>query len=218
MKGQFFPYADERISGKTPYFTYGLIAANIIAFLASLFSFEYAINTLGFVPANPGIIPVFTHMFLHGGILHIFVNMWYLYIFGDNMEVAFGGLKFTSFYVVSGLAALAFHYLTNPLSAVPVVGASGAVSGVLGAYLVLLPHMKIRAIGFYTLWRLPTYVIIGTWFIFQFSFALYGLVFGDAGNIAFWAHIGGFITGVIIGLVYNKRKWVRLFKRYRNHG
>jgi len=215
MKAQFFPYADEKISKKTPYFTYGLIVANVAVFIISLFSFEYLITTFGFIPANPDIVSMFTHMFLHGGVLHLFVNMWYLYIFGDNMEVAFGGGKFIVFYIISGLFALAFHYITNPLSAIPVVGASGAVSGVLGAYLVLLPHMKIRAVGFYTLWKLPTYVIIGSWFIFQLLFALYGLFFGDTSNIAFWAHIGGFIMGVMIGLIYNKRKWVKLVKRYR---
>lgn len=139
MKAQFFPYADERISKKTPYFTYGLIVANVIAFIISLFSFEYVITTFGFIPANPDIVSMFTHMFLHGGILHLFVNMWYLYIFGDNMEVAFGGAKFIAFYIISGLFALTFHYITNPLSAIPVVGASGAVSGVLGAYLGTAP-------------------------------------------------------------------------------
>ncbi|MCK4497355.1 MAG: rhomboid family intramembrane serine protease, partial [Candidatus Aenigmarchaeota archaeon] len=110
--------------------------------------------------------------------------------------------------------ALSFHYITDFGSSLPVVGASGAVSGILGAYLVLLPHMKIKAIGFYTLWKLPTYVIIGSWFVLQLVLAFIS-VFTDWSNVAFWAHVGGFVFGAMIGFIYNKHLWVKLVKRYR---
>jgi membrane associated rhomboid family serine protease len=214
MKAQFFPYADENISKETPWLTYGIILANVLFFVFSMVDFEGIVTTYGFIPLKPGIIPVFTSMFLHGGVLHLFVNMWYLYIFGDNVEHAFGRVKFLFFYLASGIFALAFHFITNFGSDLPVIGASGAVSGVLGAYLVLLPHMKIKAIGFYTLWKLPTYVVIGSWFALQLAFAIFS-VFTDWSNVAFWAHVGGFVFGVIVGLIYNKRLWFRLFARYK---
>ena len=214
MKAQFFPYADENISKKTPYFTYGIILVNVLTFIFSFIDFEGIVTTYGFIPANPSILATFTSMFLHAGILHIFINMWYLYIFGDNLEYAFGRVKFLIFYLASGIFALSFHYITDFGSSLPVVGASGAVSGILGAYLVLLPHMKIKAIGFYTLWKLPTYVIIGSWFVLQLVLAFIS-VFTDWSNVAFWAHVGGFVFGAMIGFIYNKHLWVKLVKRYR---
>lgn len=214
MKAQFFPYADENISKKTPYFTYGIILVNVLTFIFSFIDFEGIVTTYGFIPANPSILAAFTSMFLHAGILHIFINMWYLYIFGDNLEYAFGRVKFLLFYLASGIFALSFHYITDFGSSLPVVGASGAVSGILGAYLVLLPHMKIKAIGFYTLWKLPTYVIIGSWFVLQLVLAFIS-VFTDWSNVAFWAHVGGFVFGAMIGFIYNKHLWVKLVKRYR---
>jgi membrane associated rhomboid family serine protease len=214
MKAQFFPYADESISDKPPYFTYGIILANVLVFVFSLFNFEAVVTAYGFIPTNPSFLAVFTSMFLHAGILHIFVNMWYLFIFGDNIEHAFGRVKFLLFYLASGGFALAFHYITDFGSSLPVVGASGAVSGVLGAYLILLPHMKIKAIGFYTLWKLPTYIIIGSWFVLQLLLVFIS-VFTDWSNVAFWAHIGGFVFGAMIGFVYNKQLWVKLLRRYK---
>ncbi|MCK4497474.1 MAG: rhomboid family intramembrane serine protease, partial [Candidatus Aenigmarchaeota archaeon] len=110
MKAQFFPYADENISKKTPYFTYGIILVNVLTFIFSFIDFEGIVTTYGFIPANPSILATFTSMFLHAGILHIFINMWYLYIFGDNLEYAFGRVKFLLFYLASGIFALSFHY------------------------------------------------------------------------------------------------------------
>lgn len=216
MKAQFLPYSDEKISKKTPYVTYGLIIANILIFILSFIDFEGIVTTYGFIPADPSLISVFTSMFLHAGIFHIALNMWYLYIFGDNIEHAFGRTKFLLFYMASGIFALTFHYMTSPSSVFPAVGASGAISGVLGAYLVMLPRMKIKAIGFFTLWKLPTYIIIGSWFALQIILAVSG-IFTEWGDVAFWAHIGGFVFGAMMGFLYNKYTWTSLFRRYRKH-
>ena len=213
MKGQFFPYKDENVTTKTPYFTYGLIAANLGIFLFSLLNFENIVMAYGFVPAAPLLLTALTSMFLHGDIFHVGVNMWYLYLFGDNVECVFGRFRFLAFYLVSGFVATAFHFMTNIQSDIPVIGASGAVSGILGVYMVMFPHIKIRAVGFYTLWRLPTYVIMGSWFVLQLILGLLSLTSG-AGQVAFWAHIGGFVFGALVGLVFNRLYWKRLSKRY----
>jgi membrane associated rhomboid family serine protease len=214
MKAQFFPYEDVNLSDRPPYFTYGIILANIVLFAASFIDLEFVLTTYGFTPASPGMLAAFTSMFLHAGVIHLFVNMWYLYIFGDNIEYAFGRAKFLLFYLASGIFALAFHYVTSFGSDIPVVGASGAVSGILGTYLVLLPHMKIKAIGFYMVWKLPTYVIIGSWFVLQLVLAIFS-VFASWSNVAFWAHVGGFVFGAMVGFIYNKHLWARLARRYR---
>lgn len=213
MKGQFFPYKDDNVTDKTPHFTYGLVGINVVIFLFSLFNFEYIVNTFGFIPTAPLLVSAFASMFLHGDILHVGINMWYLYLFGDNIECVFGRFKFLAFYLASGFFALAFHYIVNFNSSLPVIGASGAVSGILGVYLVMFPHIKIRAIGFYTLWKLPTYVIMGSWFILQLIMGLLSLTAGGA-EIAFWAHIGGFLFGAMIGLIFNKWKWGNLAKKF----
>ncbi len=167
-------------------------------FVWSLTNFESIINAYGFIPANFALLTLFTSMFLHGGFGHIFGNMWFLYLFGDNVEDKFGKAKYILFYIASGLAAALVHYLSDPVSAVPTIGASGAISGVLGAYLVFFPHAKVHTIGpFYQRLTLPAYAMLGLWFVMQFL----GL-FGSGGGIAFWAHIGGFAFGAAVGWIY----------------
>ena len=191
MKGQFFPYKDENVSKSTPYVTYALIAVNVIVFIISLADFENIITTYGFKPSEFVLITLLTSVFLHGGIEHIFGNMWFLFMFGDNVEDKFGKIKYIIFYLAAGLVATLAHYMMNIGSNIPAIGASGAISGVLGAYIVFFPHAKVHTIGpFYQRFTIPAYVMLGIWFLMQF----FG-VFAGAGGIAFWAHIGGFVFG-----------------------
>lgn len=198
MKGQFFPYKDENVAKSKPYITYGIIIACVAVFAWSLTDFENIINTYGFTPADFVLITLFTSMFLHGSIGHIFGNMWFLFIFGDNVEDKFGKMKYILFYIAAGVAAALVHYLSDTGSAIPTIGASGAISGILGAYVVLFPHAKVHTIGpFFQRFPLPAYAMLGLWFALQFL----GL-FGSGGGIAFFAHIGGFVFGAAIALVY----------------
>ena len=146
-------------------------------------------------------------MFLHGSWGHILGNMWFLFIFGDNVEEAFGHLKFLIFYLVSGLVAAALQVVMEPGSMIPMVGASGAISGVLGAYVVLYPRARVHNLlflGFYlTTIRLPAWVMLGYWIALQ---VLGGIMAQSGeGGTAFWAHIGGFGAGVILGFLFGTR-------------
>lgn len=194
MKGQFFPYKDENAAKSKPYLTYGLIAVNVAVFLWSLTNFEYIINTYGFTPASAALFTVFTSMFLHGGLAHLFGNMWYLFIFGDNVEDKFGRARFFLFYLASGAAATALHFLTNLGSQVPAIGASGAISGVLGAYLVMFPKVRVHIASYYYHGTVPASVMIGFWFVLQLVFGAASIL-GAGSGIAFFAHIGGFVFG-----------------------
>jgi membrane associated rhomboid family serine protease len=147
---------------------------------------------------------LFTSMFMHGGLMHILGNMWYLWIFGDNVESKLGKFNFLIFYLFSGLIAAFAQILTNPNSVVPMVGASGAISGVLGAYLVLYPYGRVLTLiplpFFLTrLIELPAIVLLGFWFVLQFFGGLSSTVGG--GGVAYWAHAGGFVAGAAIALL-----------------
>ena len=200
MKGQLFPYKDENVAKNIAHVTYVLIAMNVIIFVWSLTDFENIINTYGFTPAIPALLTVFTSMFLHGGLDHLFGNMWFLFIFGDNVEDRLGKMKFIVFYLASGAAATALHFLTNAGSTVPAIGASGAISGVLGAYLVMFPHVRVHVASYFYAGTVPAYVMIGFWFVLQFIFGAASLLGGVGSGIAFWAHIGGFLFGAIAAL------------------
>ncbi len=203
-KGQFFPYSDSAPRKSLPVFTVLLILANVAVFFWSYFlnfdAFDSIVYALGFTPANPTVLTLFTSMFLHGGIDHIFGNMWYLWIFGDNVEDKFGRFKFILFYFMSGLAATFTQYLTEPASAIPSIGASGAISGVLGAYMVFYPKEKVLSSIGYSFVRIPAFVVIGFWFFIQFIFGTVSLLGGVGSGIAFWAHIGGFVFGFVVAL------------------
>ncbi len=197
MKGFFFPYKDDNISKSKPYVTYALIIITVLVFIISLADFENIINVYGFKPSEFVFITLLTSMFLHGGIGHIFGNMWYLFMFGDNIEDRLGKLKYTAFYIFSGLAATLAHYLTNIGSEIPTIGASGAISGVLGAYIVFFPHVRVHVASYYYGGTVPAYAMLGLWFLMQFLG-----VFAGEGGIAFFAHIGGFIFGAVVAWIY----------------
>lgn len=148
------------------------------------------------------IVPLFTSMFLHGGFLHILGNMWFLWIFGDNIEDYLGHFKYLIFYLTSGLAAAFAQVLLSPHSRVPTVGASGAIAGVLGAYFVLYPKARVLIwFPIFFFFYLPAWVTLGYWFVIQFvsgaatSLASYS---DTAGGVAFWAHVGGFVAGIVL--------------------
>lgn len=226
------PLRDRNPSGTFPFVTIALILANAVVFLYQLslgenlpaFLIQY-----GLVPAKvhyygevPGIalrqvvLPFFTSMFFHGGWLHIIGNMWYLWIFGDNVEDRLGHLRFFLFYVLCGIGAALFHTFLNLHSTVPCVGASGAIAGVLGAYLVCFPFARVLTavpiFFFIELIEIPAVVLLLFWFILQFfngtlSIAVTAQTGG--GGVAWWAHVGGFLWGMLFINVFSKRKEFR---------
>src|SRR5215831_1820158 len=150
-----------------------------------------------------GALPLLTSMFLHGGWLHFLGNMLYLWVFGDNVEDRVGHFGFLMFYFACGLAAAFLHIFTNPASTVPTVGASGAIAGVLGAYLVLFPGARVLTLVpiffFFQLIELPALLFLGFWFVMQFFSGAMSLTAGrDVGGTAWWAHIGGFCAGIVL--------------------
>ncbi|MEM7825832.1 MAG: rhomboid family intramembrane serine protease, partial [Candidatus Aenigmatarchaeota archaeon] len=222
-KGQFFPYADSAPRRTFPILTILLIISNILIFIWSLFSAEVLYNIqgevvqipevylkYGFIPSKFSLISlsslatIFTSMFLHGGIDHIFGNMWYLWIFGDNVEDKLGKIKFLLLYFLSGLGATFLHYLTNLGSEIPAIGASGAISGILGSYILLFPREKVLTRFGYAFVRIPAFIVIGLWFFIQFIFGTISFLGGIGSGIAFFAHVGGFIFGFLFTLLLKK--------------
>ena len=147
-----------------------------------------------------------TSMFLHGGWLHLIGNMWFLWLFGNNVEDSMGHARYLFFYLISGLAAAASQTLVNPNSAVPMVGASGAISGVMGAYIVLYPRVRVHMLiflGFFiTRAVVPAYLMLGYWFLLQILGGLPSLGGEDTGGVAVWAHAGGFLAGAVLILLF----------------
>ena len=195
----FFPIGDSAERKHFPVVTLTLIVANVAVFVASL-AFPKLVWQFAFVPASFSIITLFSHMFLHAGFWHLLGNMWFFWIFGDNVEDALGKLRFILLYFLSGIGAVTLHSILNPGSAIPLIGASGAISGVLGAYMLLFPRAKVLVYyGYFLTGKLPALLYAFIWFAFQF---LYGMAtFGANAGIAFFAHIGGFIAGMIIAAI-----------------
>lgn len=211
------PYRDDNPSRSFPFITIGLILVNTAAFLFFRLQgfrvFEAAVFEFGLIPyefwhgvnlsRSPGLSPylaVFTSMFMHGGWLHVAGNMLYLWIFGDNVEDYFGHFRYLFFYLVCGTAAALAQLLFTAGSTVPMVGASGAVAGVLGAYYVLYPRARVRALAlvffFVTTIRIPAGLLLAFWFVLQVLSSLPATgVHHEAGGIAYFAHIGGFVAG-----------------------
>ena len=167
--------------------------------------------TRAHIPGTGGYFTVWTSMFLHGGWMHIIGNMLYLWIFGNNIEDSMGHLRFIFFYLLAGLAAAATHIYFNPASTVPTIGASGAVSGVLGAYLVLFPHARIKTLiflfgPFFRIVYLPAWLLLIFWIGLQLLNQASGAMDASAGGVAYAAHIGGFAAGIIL---------IPLFRKYR---
>ena len=148
---------------------------------------------------------VLTSMFMHGGWGHLIGNMWFLWVFGNNVEDSMGHVRFLAFYLLTGIAAAAAHVLTAPASPVPTVGASGAISGVMGAYIVLYPRVRILTLVFVYLVHVPAWLMLGYWFFIQF---LSASASGAGAGIAFWAHVGGFVVGVVLVKGFERKRLV----------
>lgn len=190
-----------------PIVTYALIALNVFVFLLELAGGNAFTNSWSFVPArmisNPtaGFITLFTSMFLHAGWLHLGGNMLYLLIFGDNVEDRFGHFKFLVFYILCGLAAGLAQYAVSMSSENPTLGASGAIAGVLAAYLVLFPGRKVRVLLAAWIVNLPALLVIGVWIVIQLVSGLGTLSNATtSGGVAYMAHIGGFAAGLVLTL------------------
>lgn len=156
------------------------------------------------------LVTILTSMFMHGGFMHVLGNLWFLHIFGDNVEDNMGPARFAVFYLLCGLAAALAQVAVNPLSVVPMVGASGAIAGVLAAYLVLYPGARVVTlipIFIFLHWtELPAWVFIALWFVLQFFNGLGALSSGVGGGVAYWAHIGGFVAGLALVFVFRTRR------------
>ncbi len=223
------PLKDDVRSSTFPFVTLSLIAMNVAvfvfqvslgargaeAFVYRMSAIPYEITHLVNVGPPPLVhlpLTIFTAMFVHAGLLHIAGNMLFLWIFGDNIEDAFGHLFYLLFYLFAGVVATMAHVLASPMSTTPMIGASGAIAGVLGAYFVLFPRAQVKTLlflfVFVTVVRIPAVVFLGLWFVIQ---VLSSGVEKGAGGIAWYAHIGGFVTGVVAVLIL---KAVRPGKRY----
>ena len=205
------PLGDENPRRLTPYVNWLIIGSCFVVFLWQVSGdqrhFIYTLYAYGVVPARilagEGYYALVTNMFLHGGWTHLLGNVLFLYIFGDNVEDACGHLHYLAFYITCGLAASALWTATAWGGTVPAVGASGAISGVMGAYFVMFPSARIRtlvSVGFvWRVMRVPAFMMIGLWFIYQFLLALVPINTG----VAYWAHIGGFAAGIVISKLFN---------------
>jgi len=234
------PLKDDIPSRRFPFVTYSIIAVNIVVFmfeatmskeqlqaffeLVAVIPAEYTAFLRGEpVPLLKLLAAPFASMFLHGGWMHLFGNMWFLYLFGDNVEDAMGHSRFLLFYLLTGLAATVAHIFVNPLSPIPIVGASGAISGVVGAYFLMFPTARVLTLVpiffFVDIVLLPAVVFIGMWFLFQFWSGLLSLAVPHLGGVAWWAHIGGFIAGLILAPIMRERRKptryrIRVYHRY----
>ena len=222
------PIQDEIRAHRFPFVNYSLIALNIIVFILELMagpSLETALYEIALIPANVtagfdlgDMKAIFTSMFLHAGLSHLLGNMLYLWIFGDNVEDRLGHFWYLVFYLAGGIMAAFAHVALNPNSVIPTVGASGAIAAVLGAYLILFPQVKVLTfvpIGFFLrLTLLPASLLLGFWFVLQLFNGLLTLGLADMGGTAFWAHIGGFVFGVLIGWLINKEHLGQPVKRW----
>ena len=236
------PYHDENMPLRTPVVTWALIAANVGAWLlvqgagtspglpASVCRFGLIAGELtGAVPpgtpveigeglrcvtdAGAPAINVITSMFMHGGWLHLLGNMWFLYLFGNNIEDSMGHGRFVVFYLLSGVVAALAQVMLDPASVVPMVGASGAISGVMGGYLVLYPRVKVHTfvpIGFFFMSvALPAWTMLVYWLVLQLLGGFTAIAGSRGGGVAFWAHIGGFVAGLVLVKLFARPDYVR---------
>lgn len=225
------PIRDKTPSRTFPFVNVGLIIINVIVFLYEISlgqGMDTFVGAFGITPAKtvslinnqpfnlPALaLPFFTSMFIHGGWLHIIGNMWYLWIFGDNVEDRMGHGRYLIFYLLCGIGAGCTHVFFNQTSNLPTVGASGAIAGVMGAYMMLYPMGKVLTLVpiffFITFIDVPAIFFLGFWIILQFiQGTISSSVAQDAGGVAWWAHLGGFVLGAILIFVFKKY-------RYRNY-
>ena len=221
------PLKDDNPTTRPPVITVGLIALNIVAFGYELglppAARSAMIFQLGLIPAEvttgvsvgpefPLSLTLFTSMFLHGGLLHLAGNMLYLWIFGNNVEDQTGHIRFLAFYLLCGVAAAGTQVVASPRSEIPMIGASGAIAGVLGAYVLMFPHARVLTLVpifiFIRLMYLPAIVVLGLWFLYQ---VLLSSMSGEAagGGVAFFAHIGGFVAGMLLIFFFRRSRQVR---------
>ncbi|UCG29937.1 MAG: rhomboid family intramembrane serine protease [candidate division WOR-3 bacterium] len=213
------PLKDNLKSRTKPVVVYAILAANVLVYIyeislgAELNDFVRQFGVVPYLLFNPtGIesyLRLFTSMFIHAdSIMHIVGNMLFLWIFADNVEDRMGHLKFVLFYFACGIAAALLQSVIDPNSKIPMIGASGAVSGVLGAYILLYPRARVLALiplGFFLrISYLPSFIFLGIWFLYQFLFGVSSL--GARGGVAYFAHIGGFVAGLLLTLPFRKRK------------
>jgi membrane associated rhomboid family serine protease len=234
------PYRDENETVRTPVITFAFIAINALVWFlvqgaGAAQPLLASVCNLGLIPGeltgsatpgtamplgeglacivDPGRAPehVFTSMFLHGGWMHLIGNMWFLWLFGNNVEDSMGRGRFIGFYLLCGIGAAAAQVLADPSSIVPMVGASGAISGVMGAYVVLYPRVRVFTLvplGFFiTSFALPAWVMLGYWMLLQVFGGLAGPQ-GEGGGVAFWAHVGGFVAGVVLIKLFARREYI----------
>lgn len=214
------PLYDTLRSRKVPIVNILLIAANLMGFLyesrldpAALKGFIFA---WGLIPnqlvanLDTAWVTIFTSMFMHGGWFHMLTNMWVLYIFGNNVEARMGGISYLIFYLLSGVAAAFLQAQLLPASQIPVIGASGAIAGILGAYLILFPHSRIASLVpilfIFTLVEVPAFVYLAFWFVSQLFSGLMSFEGADTGGIAWWAHVGGFVFGMLSSFLFVQRR------------
>ena len=208
------PVGDDNTSRRTvPVVTYALIAFNVLFFLVELIGGDPFIETWAFVPsrflANPAgdFVTIFTSMFMHAGWLHIGGNMLYLWIFGDNVEDRFGHAKYLVFYLICGIAATFAQLAFSMGSSIPNLGASGAIAGVLGAYLLLFPQRSVRVMVGAGVTEMPALIVIGLWFVLQLFSGIGSIAAAsDTGGVAYMAHIGGFIAGVVLAFILRGKR------------
>ena len=224
------PIRDHNPSEKIPFVTYALIAINIAVFAwqygaitdvraSNQFLIDYAFWPVLFAEGE-GMTGFFTHMFLHGGFMHLAGNMLFLWIFGDNMEEELGHIPFLIFYVLSGFAAAYIQYLPDPSSAIPMVGASGAIAGVMGGYLLLFPKARVDIFIFFIIFirilPIPSFIVLGVWMALQVFNGLGSDLNG--GGVAYWAHVGGFVAGFVMTIpVWLRRGATRYWDRTHGH-
>ena len=213
------PLRDTIPSRSAPVVTTMIVVTNVLIFLyqVSLGAYEsnFFLYTYGMIPARIDPVTVVTSMFLHGGWMHLIGNMWFLWIYGDNVEDVLGRWKYLAFYLLCGVAAALAQYAVHPMSRIPTVGASGAIAGVMGAYLVKFPHARILTLVpifvFFTTIEVPAVLILAYWFLLQFFNGVGSVGHSQVmqGGVAWFAHIGGFVAGMILVVVMGTRERYR---------
>lgn len=213
------PLKDDNITVNTPIATYALVAINVFCWFflqgaGTTDALNQSICSYGFIPANlsgshldthyvaqcgsnSALLSLLTSMFMHGGWMHLIGNVWFLWIFGDNVEDSMGPAKFTLLYLLSGIVASLAQFFSHTDSLIPIVGASGAIGGVMGAYILFFPRVRVHTLAFIFVIRVPAGIMLGYWFAVQ---TIGGITASKhTGGVAFWAHIGGFLAGLGLG-------------------
>lgn len=210
----FFPFGDDNVKGGYfPFFTYTLFAFNVMLFVYQVqlpeIELRQFIHSFGTIPAEitngDDLYTLFTNMFLHGGLAHIAGNMLFLWIFADNIEATVGNSRFLLFYLLGGLVASLGHVYFNWDSVIPAIGASGAITAVMGAYIVLFPQSRIKMLFLIFPFNIPAVIFLGFWMYTQLNSGLAALYTADTSGVAWWAHIIGFVFGVLIGLYWRSQ-------------